>query len=241
MPCAAWSSSPHCLAPWPLQVTDGSRVLRAANGVPMLQQITATGCSGGRCTCAVVSWPNHEMRHRIMRQASAAASCLNSVRAGWSQIACRHAGTRTAHKHVVCADAPTNACSDGGGGSVCQPVPAAAAGGSRTRTVLLWVSVSWVSTNGLGEQRLNVLGNQQSGSCRLRGRRMYCPTWVRFLRCCAMHALSSFEAAVCCGRSSACQSQQQAAQGKWAVLLNVRIVPPRSPLCRLAAGRGAVC
>jgi hypothetical protein len=29
-------------------VTDGTRVLRAANGVPLLQQITATGCSGAR-------------------------------------------------------------------------------------------------------------------------------------------------------------------------------------------------
>ena len=39
------------LLPLP-QVTDGRRVLRAANGVPMLQQITATGCSGG---CALLA------------------------------------------------------------------------------------------------------------------------------------------------------------------------------------------
>ena len=28
-------------------VTDGSRLLKVSNGVPLLQQITATGCSGG--------------------------------------------------------------------------------------------------------------------------------------------------------------------------------------------------
>ncbi|KAI7844450.1 hypothetical protein COHA_001954 [Chlorella ohadii] len=36
-------------------VTDGSRVLRAANGVPMLQQITATGCSVTAVVAAFVS------------------------------------------------------------------------------------------------------------------------------------------------------------------------------------------
>jgi hydroxyethylthiazole kinase len=38
-------------------VTDGRRVLRVANGVPMLQQITASGCSGKQascCACACV-------------------------------------------------------------------------------------------------------------------------------------------------------------------------------------------
>lgn len=39
-------------------VTDGVRVLKVANGVPMLQQITATGCSGGwaRAHAGCSSW-----------------------------------------------------------------------------------------------------------------------------------------------------------------------------------------
>lgn len=46
--CSVLPASPAPLPfPLSLQVTDGTRVLRAANGVPLLQQITATGCSGG--------------------------------------------------------------------------------------------------------------------------------------------------------------------------------------------------
>ena len=58
-PAVAPAHAPSCTAPqpqppaWPFlrQVTDGNRVLRAANGVPLLQQITATGCSGAGLSC----------------------------------------------------------------------------------------------------------------------------------------------------------------------------------------------
>ncbi|KAL4857090.1 Hydroxyethylthiazole kinase [Chlorella vulgaris] len=36
-------------------VTDGRRVLRVANGVPMLQQITASGCSGKQASCCALT------------------------------------------------------------------------------------------------------------------------------------------------------------------------------------------
>ena len=109
-------------------VTDGSRVVRVANGVPLLQQVTATGCSGEPAACRLLL---------------AAACCLPGAAAAVAAAA-RNQVLRVLQPHQplfhtrthLCRPPP---CSHGAGGGLRVPVPAAAAGGHGGCAGVFWV------------------------------------------------------------------------------------------------------